>query len=141
MFHGVFRQSSTLQLVNHVLEFLFCSNEVFADSLIYTDTTANTLAALTYHLLSNPEILKKLKVELSKAVPDPESTLELSQLEALPYLTAVIEEGIRLHPGASVRQDRVAPDEDLFYEDSKNGKKYVIPRGVSFPFPKLIEGV
>ena len=54
-----------------------------------------------------------------------------AQIEALPYLTAVIQEGIRLHPGASVRQDRVAPDESLLYEDARGGKKYVIPKGVS----------
>ncbi len=44
--------------------------------------------------------------------------------------TAVIQEGIRLHPGASIRQERVAPNEDLFYEDKKSGLKYMIPKGV-----------
>lgn len=95
-----------------------------------TDTTANTLAAITYHLLANPEILKRLKDELASAIPHPESTPELYQIEGLPYLTAAIQEGIRLHPGVSFRQDRVAPDEDLFYEDVNSGKKYIIPRGV-----------
>lgn len=95
-----------------------------------TDTTANTLAAISYHLLSNPECLKKLKAELKEAIPDPDDIPASTKLEALPYLTAVIEEGIRLHPGASIRQERVAPDEELFYEDP-SGKKYVIPRGVS----------
>jgi cytochrome P450 len=95
-----------------------------------TDTTANTLAAITYHLLANPEILRKLKIELEGAIPDPDAMPESSKIESLPYLTAVIQEGIRLHPGVSIRQDRVAPDEDLFFEDLRSGKKYVIPRGV-----------
>lgn len=96
-----------------------------------TDTTANTLAALTYHILANPEVLKRLKAELAEAMPDAEAMPELARLETLPYLTAVIQEGIRLHPGACIRQERVAPDEDLLYEDSKSGKKYIITKGVS----------
>ncbi|KAL2065828.1 hypothetical protein VTL71DRAFT_3498 [Oculimacula yallundae] len=94
-----------------------------------TDTTANTLAAITYHLLANPEILRKLREELITAIPDPSNEPPLAHIEALPYLTGVIQEGIRMHPGASVRQDRVAPDEDLFYEDRKSGKKWIIQRG------------
>lgn len=96
-----------------------------------TDTTANTLAAITYHLLANPEILKKLRSELVAAIPDPYNMPSLAQIEALPYLSAVIQEGIRMHPGASIRQDRVAPDEDLVYEDSNSGKKWIIEKGVS----------
>lgn len=96
-----------------------------------TDTTANTLAWTTYHLLANTAILARLRKELLEAIPDPENMPPLSQLEALPYLTAVIQEGIRLHPGASIRQDRVAPDEDLLYEDVKSGKKWIIEKGVS----------
>ena len=95
-----------------------------------TDTTANTLAALTYHILANPDILKKLKTELAEAIPDVETLPESTRIETLPYLTAVIQEGIRLHPGATLRQERVAPDEELLYEDTKSGKKYVITRGV-----------
>jgi len=96
-----------------------------------TDTTANTLAAITYHLLANPEILKKLRSELVAAIPDPYNMPPLVQIEALPYLSAVIQEGIRMHPGASIRQDRVAPDEDLVYEDQRSGKKWIIEKGVS----------
>jgi cytochrome P450 len=96
-----------------------------------TDTTANTLAAITYHLLANPKSLKKLKIELAEAIPDVGTLPESTRIEALPYLTAVIQEGIRLHPGASLRQERVAPDEDLLYEDAKSGKKYLIGKGVS----------
>jgi cytochrome P450 len=100
-----------------------------------TDTTANTLAALTYHILANPDILKKLKTELAEAIPDVETLPESTRTETLPYLTAVIQEGIRLHPGATLRQERVAPDEELLYEDTKGGKKYVIARGVRrYPF-------
>lgn len=95
-----------------------------------TDTTALTLACITYQLLANPKILRRLKDELQKAIPDPSTIPNSLEMEKLPYLTAVIQEGVRRHPGVSIRQDRVAPDEDLIYEDRKSGKKYIIERGV-----------
>ncbi|CZT46526.1 related to trichodiene oxygenase cytochrome P450 [Rhynchosporium secalis] len=95
-----------------------------------TDTTSITLTAITYQILANPAIFKKLRAELIAAIPDPNNEPVLSQIEALPYLTAVIQEGIRMHPGGSIRQERVAPDEDLLYEDRKTGKKWIINRGI-----------
>ena len=91
-----------------------------------TDSTANTLAALTYQLLTNPQILQKLRAELQEAIP--EGSLPIfPNIENLPYLSAVIQEGLRLHPAVSTRQERVAPDEDLFYTDEKSKKTYRIP--------------
>lgn len=34
-----------------------------------------------------------------------------------------------MHPGATLRQQRVAPDEDLVYVDKRTEKRWVIPRG------------
>jgi cytochrome P450 len=50
------------------------------------ETTAQTLTALTYHILSNPPILKRLKAELELAMPDPGQLPVASKLEGLPYL-------------------------------------------------------
>jgi len=33
-----------------------------------------------------------------------------------------------------MRQERVAPDEELVYEDDKTERKYVIPKGVCILF-------
>jgi cytochrome P450 len=52
-----------------------------------TDTTAATLSALTYHLLSNPNVLKKLRDELETAMPDPNESPTL-KVETLPYLVS-----------------------------------------------------
>jgi cytochrome P450 len=93
-----------------------------------TDSTANTLAAITYHLLSDPDKLQKLQAELHSAVPKG-SLPTFSKIETLPYLSAIIQEGLRLHPAVAVRQERVAPEEDLVYTDDKNGKTYKIPAG------------
>lgn len=63
------------------------------------------------------------------AIPDPTSPPRYPTIEALPYLTAVIQEGLRLHPAGTLRLTRVAPLEDLIYTDPSNGKKWRIPAG------------
>jgi cytochrome P450 len=50
------------------------------------DTTANVCAQLTFHLLSNPDKLAKLKEELEEALPDPYEPVKLTVVEHLPYL-------------------------------------------------------
>jgi len=47
----------------------------------------------------------------------------LSQLENLPYLSAVVKEGLRMHGGVTARSSRVAPNEVLKY------KQWSIPPG------------
>jgi hypothetical protein len=54
-----------------------------------TDTTARALAVITYHLLADPAILKKLKSELETALPDPDTLPRCSQVETLPYLVSL----------------------------------------------------
>ncbi|PYH91502.1 cytochrome P450 [Aspergillus ellipticus CBS 707.79] len=57
--------------------------------LAETESPAQTLNIIFYHILANPLILSKLRNELS-TVPESASW---TQLEQLPYLSAVIEEG------------------------------------------------
>ena len=78
----------------------------------------------------NPPILEKLKNELEQALPDVDAPLSIKQLEQLPYLTAVILEGLRLSMGTSNRQERVCPDEVLVY--GHGDKQWHIPRGVRY---------
>jgi cytochrome P450 len=92
-----------------------------------TLTTAWALSVMTYHFLTLPEVLKKLKAELATAIPDPSKSLPLASLEQLPYLTACVQEGLRLSCGVSSRLQRIAPDEDLIFNDGK--KSWTIPRG------------
>ncbi|KAH7320881.1 cytochrome P450 [Stachybotrys elegans] len=97
-----------------------------------SETTASTLAALTYILLSDPALLARLKTELEDVMPDryaPPPTA--SVLDGLPFLNAVIQETIRMYPGATHRQDRVAPDEDLVYESPDGKRRYVLPAGTT----------
>jgi cytochrome P450 len=50
------------------------------------DTTANVCAHLTFHLLSNPDKLARLRKELEDAIPDPYEPAQLIIVEQLPYL-------------------------------------------------------
>jgi len=87
------------------------------------ETTAWALTTLSYHLISNPLILKKLRAELEEAIPDPAAKLESIHLEKLPYLSACIQEAIRLSYGVSSRNPRISPDKPTKYKD------WVIPAG------------
>ncbi|KAK6956906.1 hypothetical protein Daesc_002188 [Daldinia eschscholtzii] len=94
-------------------------------------TTTWTLAVITYHVLSKPDILSRLTKELNQVVDDPLVLPSFSTLESLPYLQGVVQEGLRLSYGAAGRSPRVPTDEDLLYrgEWKKGTVQYVIPRG------------
>ncbi|KAL7909376.1 cytochrome P450 [Trichoderma velutinum] len=104
-----------------------------------TETTSWTLAVITYYLLTQPKILKKLTEELQTVVDDPTSLPPWSTLEQLPYLNAVMTEGLRLSYGVSARTARIATEEDLVYHGTwtPNASKppvylnYVVPRGMA----------
>ena len=92
------------------------------------------------HLLANPPILQKLRTELKAEIPDAFTMPTFKQVNSLPYLTAVVQEGLRMHAGASTRQQRVAPDEDLVYTDTKTAKKWIIPAGTPVSMtPRLLQ--
>ncbi|GAD93895.1 benzoate 4-monooxygenase cytochrome P450, putative [Paecilomyces variotii No. 5] len=88
-----------------------------------SETTAKTLTTIAFYLLSNKALLSKLREELKKVMPTPLSTASWTELEHLPYLGAVINEGLRLSYGVTTRLPRVAPTEALRYKD------WVIPPG------------
>jgi cytochrome P450 len=86
-------------------------------------TIAWALVTISFHLISNPPILKKLQTELKAAFPDPRIEPGLPQLEKLPYLSACIQEGIRLSYGLAARHARVSQDKATKY------KEWRIPAG------------
>lgn len=88
-------------------------------------TTANSLDTIIYYLLSNRNCLSLLVAELKDALPDPTTVPTLSELEKLPYLTAVIYEGLRLSVGVAHRLARISPDVSYTYQG------VTIPRGVA----------
>ncbi|OTB07521.1 hypothetical protein M426DRAFT_239774 [Hypoxylon sp. CI-4A] len=71
------------------------------------DTTATTITAVLFNLIKNPTVMIKLQDELSKAeLPD---IPQFSQVNKLPYLSAVIKEGMRLFPVSNWPLERLVP--------------------------------
>ena len=84
---------------------------------------------MTVHILENPRVLAKLRTELNAALPNPNEPLSIKDTEQLPYLSAVITEGMRLAMGTSQRQTRINPNEVMTFNDGN--KQWFIPPGVS----------
>ena len=80
-------------------------------------TTAHFLAVVTFHILYNPEIHTRLKDELVSIMPNQASSPSWTELEKLPYFSAIITEGYRVTYGSSARLTRVSPDEPVRYKD------------------------
>lgn len=73
-----------------------------------SDTTANSACAIIYYLARTPSVQEKLQKELDEHCLDSDvATAE--RVKNLPYLQAVINEGLRLHPTVAMGLPRVAP--------------------------------
>ena len=90
---------SDLQLAAHASDFVLGGSE----------TTATTLSCIVYYLLKNPVIMAKLQHEIRtryRCYADISSSSALH----LPYLKAVILEGLRIFPPVPFALPRVVPD-------------------------------
>lgn len=58
-------------------------------------STGRTLHFIIFYLLSNQHMRERLEEELSQELKDPRDQPTWSQLEKLPYLQALIKEGLR----------------------------------------------
>lgn len=100
-------------------------------ALAGTESPALTLNIIFYHLLANPSILSKLRAELSTVAADASWT----QLEQLPYLSAVLEEGNRLSFGVTTRGVRIAHEQIVYTPSAyaspapSTKESYTIPPG------------
>nr|POE75125.1 putative efflux pump gsfj [Quercus suber] len=90
-----------------------------------TTTTAGTLNFLTFYVITNPVIRKRLEGELAPLMNEyPARKPSWAELERLPFFQAVIKETLRLSYGTIHRRPRVSPKVPLQY------KEWVIPPGV-----------
>lgn len=90
-----------------------------------SETTAWAITIATYHVMRNPQVLKKLREELrtiSAEIPTGCTVPSWSALEKLPYLTAVVKEGTRLAGGMLSRLPRI-------YDQPIKYKEWIIPAG------------
>jgi cytochrome P450 len=82
-----------------------CKAVVFAG----TDSTATKLATLIFHLVQNPQVRERLAQEL-------DGQPGVVDLQTLPYLRAVIREGLRLGMANPSRFTRLVPQQGLFVD-------------------------
>ncbi|KAH7152601.1 cytochrome P450 [Dactylonectria macrodidyma] len=90
------------------------------------ETSKMTISLAVYYILANQDIHVRLKEELAAAIPDPEKSLTVPELEQLPYLSAVIKESLRLSIGVSQRIRRYSDTTPIQYGN------YTIPPGTVF---------
>lgn len=82
------------------------SGNVFAGS----DTTAIALRAIIYHLCKTPSCLETLVKELDDNEYRLSETISYKESrEYIPYLNAVIKEGLRIHPSVGLLLERHVP--------------------------------
>lgn len=106
--------------------------EVFEQILAGSDTTAASIRIIMLYIMSHPRVYAKLQAEIDGAVkagmaPASPGIVPDAEARRLPYLSAVIHEGLRVHPPVVNIFSRVAPKEgDVI---TVNGKEYFIPGG------------
>ncbi|CAD6444312.1 acda6855-de0c-418b-9ce5-107134f7e3bb [Sclerotinia trifoliorum] len=107
-------------------------DEAFSLVTAGSGTTAYVLRGTSYHISSNPRIAQLLHEELKSAITDPSKPLSLPELEKLPYLTAVIQEGLRLVDPVTHRIGRQYPEKTF----ECHGK--TIPAGTTMNMTALL---
>lgn len=101
------------------------TDEMFTILTAAAETTGHAMTMITYYVLSDPAIYQRLVSELQAAFPSKKTNLDYLTLEKLPYLSAVIREGLRLSYGAPGRLPRVIETADANF----NG--YLVPKGTT----------
>lgn len=92
-----------------------------------TDTTSTALQWIMAELVRHPEIQKKLVEEVESVVGREANEVSEEELAAMPYLKAVVKEGLRRHPpGHFVLPHAVTEELEI--------GGYVIPKGASVNF-------
>ncbi|KAJ5090176.1 cytochrome P450 [Penicillium argentinense] len=89
------------------------------------DTTSTMLMYTFHKVLSSPDILNRLQKELQDAKLSIDEQYDWKRVRQLPYLTAVIKEGLRMSVVIPGRLPRVVPPEGVKY------KGLFIPGGTS----------
>lgn len=79
---------------------------IFAGS----ETSSSAMTAILMHLLQNASAMKRAQDEVRSAFRD-ETDIKVTRVAYLEYLTAVIQEGLRMAPAAPIGPPRVTPRE------------------------------
>ncbi|KAJ9655215.1 hypothetical protein H2201_008852 [Coniosporium apollinis] len=129
---AVSRQDMIESFIRHGLK----EDELISESLLQilagSDTTATTIRATMLYLMSHPSTYRKLQEEIDEAVRSGRASspiVKSSEAQELPYLQAVIKEGMRVWPAVTGLMTKVVPPEgDTVVVD---GKHMFLPGGTN----------
>ncbi len=82
------------------------------NSIAGSDTTATAVRAIFLFLMTNPRVLGKLRTEISESLGAfklGSPMISDTQARAMPYLQAVVREGLRMHPPVVGLQSKEVP--------------------------------
>jgi cytochrome P450 len=105
-----------------------------------SDTTATAIRATMLYLMTHQRVYRKLQEEIDNAVSTGHAPASLDivsdkTLQSLPYLQAVVREGLRIHPPITdVVPKKVPEGGDTF---TINGKEYFLPGGTNIGYNVL----
>ncbi|XP_065856913.1 3,9-dihydroxypterocarpan 6A-monooxygenase-like [Euphorbia lathyris] len=102
------------------------------------DTTAATIQWAIAELLSNPNILNKVREEIKKVVGSKRVVRE-SDIENLPYLEAVVKETLRKHPPGPLIRRECMIDTKINGYDIRKGTKVIINAYAIMQDPQTFE--
>ncbi|KAK7516750.1 cytochrome P450 [Phyllosticta citriasiana] len=111
LLHTLLTTSSSLHPTTSAL-----ADELFTHLGAATLSTSHALSVLLYHIHAHPPHLARLRAELVPLYTSAsDSRPTLATLQSLPFLTACINEALRLSHGVAGRLPRVAPDRDILH--------------------------
>ncbi|KAJ9635435.1 hypothetical protein H2199_008438 [Coniosporium tulheliwenetii] len=111
-------------------------DELVSESLLQvlagSDTSATVIRATMLYLMSHPSTYRKVQEEIDAAVRSGRASspvIRASEVQELPYLHAVIKEGMRIHPSVIGSIPKVVPPEGDTVEI--DGKRVFLPGGTN----------
>ncbi|KAJ7260207.1 cytochrome P450 [Mycena rebaudengoi] len=114
----------TLPFIHRLLEYRTSTNEgltretVIAEAVSHliggSETSSTTLTYCLWELSRHSDIVARLQTEIDAVMPNPAIIPDVTELQALPYLTAFIQEGHRLHNSVPILLERAVPDTGSF---------------------------
>ncbi|KAM0801503.1 toxin biosynthesis cytochrome P450 monooxygenase [Usnea florida] len=101
-----------------------------------SETSATTLTSATYFALKNPPVMRRLVQEVKQAFKK-QGDITIAAVSDLPYLHAVIQEALRMHPTGPISVPRQVdrPDVDVCGMAVPQGIRVGIPQKTAFRSP------
>ncbi|KAI0600486.1 cytochrome P450 [Biscogniauxia sp. FL1348] len=124
---GEKRKNMLGSFARHGLTQSECESEALFMFIAGSDTTAAAIRNTLMHIITTPLVYQRLKEEIAAAIRDGKVSrpITLAQARSLPYLKAVIFEGLRTRPvTTSILAKDVPPGGDIY-------KGQLIPEGTS----------